>query len=346
MKKYLLRRDGQFYKVNLHCHSTVSDGHYTPEEIKELYKAQGYSAVAFTEHNIMISHTDLNDDGFVALHGFEAEFNEPYGEGTDKNFYDIKTAHLCFIALDPDNLVHPFWHRTKYQDNGNVSKYVPMAQFREDEPDFERSHTPECVNHAIKLGRERGFFVSYNHPTWSLESYPDYIAYENMNAMEIYNTTSHWQGYDEYAPRVYDDMLRAGKRIVCTATDDNHNHNHAPLPDSFGGFTMVKAERLDYKSIMSALCEGQCYASSGPLIDELTYENGKIFVKCSDARYIDFSTDRRHSLRVYNKDGSAVSEGAFELDSKDKYVRVTITDFEGNHANSRAYFVDELEEDK
>ncbi len=341
MKKDLFGK-GQFYKVNLHCHSTVSDGHYTPEEIKEIYKKEGYSAVAFTEHNIMVSHKDICDDEFIALHGFEAEFNEPYGEGTGKNFYDIKTAHICFVALEQNNLVHPFWHRTKYQDNGNVSKHVPFALFREDEPDFERSHTPECINRAIKLGRERGFFVTYNHPTWSLESYPDYIAYEGMNAMEIYNTTSHWQGYDEYAPRIYDDMLRAGKRISCVATDDNHNHNCDPYPECCGGFTMVKAEKFDYESLMTALVNGNSYASYGPTIEELTFDNGKFYVKCSPVACIEFSTDRRHASRIYSMDKSLVTEGEFELDEKDKYVRVTITDENGRHANTRAYFVDEL----
>ena len=33
MIRYLLPRDGQFYRANLHCHSTDSDGHFTPEEL-------------------------------------------------------------------------------------------------------------------------------------------------------------------------------------------------------------------------------------------------------------------------------------------------------------------------
>ena len=41
MKKYLLPEEGQFYKANLHCHTTVSDGSLTPEEIKAAYKARG-----------------------------------------------------------------------------------------------------------------------------------------------------------------------------------------------------------------------------------------------------------------------------------------------------------------
>ena len=31
MKHYILPKDGNFYRANLHCHSTLSDGSLTPE---------------------------------------------------------------------------------------------------------------------------------------------------------------------------------------------------------------------------------------------------------------------------------------------------------------------------
>ena len=34
MKKYLIPNTGKFYKANLHCHTTISDGKFSPEEIK------------------------------------------------------------------------------------------------------------------------------------------------------------------------------------------------------------------------------------------------------------------------------------------------------------------------
>ena len=34
MRKYLLPENGNFYKANLHCHTDVSDGAKTPEEVK------------------------------------------------------------------------------------------------------------------------------------------------------------------------------------------------------------------------------------------------------------------------------------------------------------------------
>ena len=77
MKKYLLPESGNFYKANLHCHTTFSDGRLTPAEVKELYKSLGYSIVAYTDHDILIPHDELNDGEFLALHGFEMEINDP-----------------------------------------------------------------------------------------------------------------------------------------------------------------------------------------------------------------------------------------------------------------------------
>ena len=49
MKKYLLPENGRFYKANLHCHTTVSDGRKTPEDTKAAYRAMGYDFIALTD---------------------------------------------------------------------------------------------------------------------------------------------------------------------------------------------------------------------------------------------------------------------------------------------------------
>ena len=71
MKKTLLLKEGNLYKANLHCHTTESDGKFTPEEIKKMYQNKGYSAVAYTDHRKCVPHTDLTDESFVALTGIE-----------------------------------------------------------------------------------------------------------------------------------------------------------------------------------------------------------------------------------------------------------------------------------
>ncbi len=339
MKQYLLPETGQFYKANLHCHTTVSDGKLTPEEIKEAYKAHGYSVVAYTDHDVMIPHDDLNDEDFLALHAYEIECSQ----------WDVlptkarKTCHLCLIAKDPENLTQVCWHRTKYMV-GNGAEYRGLVRFDESLPDFERAYTPEKINEIIRTAKEHGFFVTYNHPVWSLESYPEYMSYEGMDAMEICNNSCVVSGYTEYNPKIYDEMLRGGKRIYCIGADDNHNSRPftSRRNPSFGAFTVIKAEKLDYRAITAALQKGDCYASQGPEIRELWFEDGRIWVSSSNADRIIMTTGTRKIRLAVREKYQTLNKASFDVQPDDLYVRITVEDKNGKRAESRAYFTDEL----
>ncbi len=336
MKKYLLPENGNFYKANLHCHTNISDGKLSPEEMKKHFMEHGYSIVAYTDHDVLVPHNDLTDENFLALNGYEMEMNE-----FEDPFWLTKTCHLCLIALEPDNFKQVCFSGTNYMF-GNSPKYADKVEFHEDTANFERSHTPECVNKIISEGRKHNFFVTYNHPDWSLEDYTDYISYDNMNAMEIYNFGAFNSGFDDYNPRVYDDMLRAGKRIFCIAADDNHRQY-----DAFGGFIVIKAEKLDYRTITKALENGDFYASQGPEIKELWYEDGKLHIQCSPAAKIVFSTGIRATHAVTAYDEKSLEYACWDVAGlpEHTYVRVTVTDHNGKHANTNAYFIDELIKD-
>ena len=339
MKKYLLPEMGKFYKANLHCHTNISDGNLTPEQMKEAYKAHGYSIIAYTDHDVFIPHPELCDESFLALNSMEIEITQRKEDA--KN--DVKTCHLCLIALDPDNDIMPLYHREKYVW-GNGKAYRPVLKFDESKPDFEREYTPECINRAIKEARDEGFFVTYNHPVWSLENYNDYTNYHGMHAMEICNYSSFNHGWDDYNEREYDDMLMNGERIYCVAADDNHNFHpfDSPKCDSFGGFTMIKAESLDYKKITDALVKGDFYASQGPHIYDLWLEDGVVHVTCSGAKMIKMNTGRRKSPVAQSIDGELLTHAEFPGAPEDGYIRITVIDPNGNHANTRAYFTDEI----
>ena len=268
MKKYLLPKTGNFYKVNLHAHSTISDGSLTPSQIKEEYLKRGYSAVAFTDHNILLPHHDLTDENFIALTGIEYDFYEgwnPDFKPDGKTYLTWKGTHVNFIALDPENDIQPCYHSTKYRMIGNGENYRHLVKYDKTLPDYERIYSPKGVSDLMKIGRDNGFFVIYNHPSWSLENYNDYVNYHGYHAIEIHNSGSIMGGtLTDYCPYVYDDVLRAGvERAICVASDDNHNHGYSalgsPLCDSFGGFTCVKAEKLTYKDITDGLIKGNTY---------------------------------------------------------------------------------------
>lgn len=340
MKTYLLPHDGNFYKANLHCHSTVSDGALTPEELKKIYKENGYSIIAYTDHDVLISHPELADDTFLPLNGYEIEINEE----SDKECDYVKTCHLCLIAVKKDNLSQVCYHRTKYLF-ANAVNYRDKIKFDDSLPDYEREYTAECVNDIIKKGREGGFFVTYNHPTWSTENYKQYSKYIGMNAMEICNYSTCTMGHDEYNGRVYDDMLKNGERIFCIAADDNHNkaQKGSKRWDSFGGFTMIKADGLEYEAITDALIKGNFYSSCGPLIYELWFENGKVGIRCSAAESIVYSTACRMIHTVYSDETEGeLTEAVFDVNPNDRFFRITVTDKAGRRANTNAYFTDTL----
>ena len=333
MKKDLITK-GRQYKANLHCHSTISDGKMTPEQIKDRYKSEGYSVVAYTDHDIMIPHLELCDDEFIALTGYEVEINQT-SQDTDSLYK--KVCHMCFVAKTPDIKNQVCWHREKYLF-GNAPQYQDKACFNESLPDFERIYTPECINEMIKRAKEGGYFVTYNHPTWSLEEYPDYMAYEGMDAMEIVNYACIVSGYPEYNARVFDDMLRGGKKVYCVAADDNHS-----MANSCGGFVMISADALEYCKITKALEEGKFYASEGPIIDELWYEDGKLHIKCSPVRQICFCCGKRRT-RSQSANGELLTEAVFELPPEYGYVRVSLIDESGKHADTQAYYQQDLQD--
>lgn len=341
MRKYLLPKDGSFYKANLHCHSTFSDGKKTPAELKQMYMDEGYSVVAFSDHNIFVCHNnELTDENFVALNATEINLCETDENGTVLPFLDKKSVHLGLIAKDPSNRKHPLYHRTKYGPNDRVKDIVNQEFYEEDE-DFERSFTTECVNAAIKKAKDRGFFVIYNHPTWSLNGYEHYSTYEGMDAMEMFNYHNYVVGYPEYNPRVYDDLLRQNKRIFCVSADDNHNGTQ----DSFGGFIMIKADKLEYKAITKALENGDFYASFGPIIKDIWYEDKKICIDCEDAARVQFNTAITLAYSVKAKDGVPVTHAEFPLDPTYGYVRITVVGKNGMKANTNTFFLDELMKD-
>lgn len=338
MKKYLIPETGKFYKANLHCHSTVSDGSLTPEELKKAYMEQGYSIIAYTDHNVLIPHPELADENFLPLNGYEMDITPP-SDGSPST----KTCHFCLIALEPDNLTQVCYHRSEYL-RSNAVNYRSKVKFDESAEDYERIYSGEKISEMMKMGHDNGFFITYNHPGWSLETYNEYINYHHMHAMEICNFGCVVAGYPDYNEKEYDEMLRSGKRIYCIATDDNHNRHAYPSKhcDSFGGFTMIKAEKLEYRTITQALEDGSFYASQGPQIHSLWFEDGKIRITCSDADRIIMNTGRRLAKSEYSQTGKPLNEASFEVLPEDLYVRLTVIDKAGYPANTNAYFTDQL----
>jgi len=109
-------------KINLHTHTTDSDGALTPEEAARLYREQGYDLIAITDH--WHFHPSETLDGMRILSGAEYNFNGRDGAGNVYHIVALGCTHDpnplreddVQTAIDKINaaggiavLAHPAW---------------------------------------------------------------------------------------------------------------------------------------------------------------------------------------------------------------------------------------------
>ena len=211
MKKYLLPNNKNVYKANLHCHSNLSDGKMTPEELAKAYYEHGYSVLSITDHEFFADHSDLNREDFLMLTGYELQIVDPVRPRRE----DQKCAHMCIISKDPHKMKHVLFNPDAFDLRRlcHVPEKIPEMEYVGDIL-TEKYYDIDLINEAARLANENGMLIAYNHPTWSLENYERYMSYHGMNAMEMFNFSSSVDGYNEYNPDIYDDMLRNGNDLL------------------------------------------------------------------------------------------------------------------------------------
>ena len=302
--KYLLPVNAKPYKANLHCHSTFSDGRNDVETLKKIYKAHGYSVVAFSDHNVLIPHPELQDDGFIPLTATEIDVNGGHDQ----------TYHLNFFSRD---------------------------QYKTEFPQIERIYGTDGINKIIEAGNKNGFLCQYNHPRWSFQSASDFVGLKGLWGFEVFNTGCEVEMNDGWGDYEYEVMCReSGYLPVAIATDDNHNGMTdtvgGPYDDSFGGWTTVFSEELTYDGIYNAMKKGDLYATTGPEILKLFTDNGKVFVECTPvcSVCIRFETRRSDRIRSEHED---ITHAEFDITGSFDHFRIELKDIRGNKALTRAY---------
>ena len=337
MRKYLLPKEGNFYKANLHVHTTFSDGQMTAEEVKKAYMAKGYSIVAYTDHEIMIPHNELSDENFLAITSTEIVVDEDLNcDGCFK-----KTYHLNLYSKEKTrSSFSSFTDRIIWFHHSD--KYITEEQRK---INYDRRYSVECVNEMIQMAKKENCLVSYNHPFWSMQDYSDYISLKGLWGVEWLNGACDRNGYyDSFNP--IDNLLRRGERVFPLASDDSHN-----IGDCFRGFVMVKSKDLTYENVYKALGNGDFYSSSRPLIFDLYIEDGIVYIKTSKARQIFVSTERRYTKNI-SADNELIEEASLDINDYinmcnnspkgNCYIRITVVDENGYKAHTRAYFIDEF----
>lgn len=186
MKKSYFPEKGVWLKGNIHSHSTVSDGMFTPEELAAGYREKGYNFLSMTDHNVWVPHDDLATEDFLLLTGLEHD-----------------------IEYSPDKCTH----------------VVGLAAVDKSGTDYpcRRYSAQELTDQGmVDMMRADGQFVSLAHPVWSRMKWEDVLSLSGYHAIEVFNNGTEHLCHGGNAEVLWDFLLREGRRVFATAVDDVH----------------------------------------------------------------------------------------------------------------------------
>ncbi|MCY1719417.1 CehA/McbA family metallohydrolase [Prolixibacteraceae bacterium Z1-6] len=177
--------------------------------------------------------------------------------------------------------------------------------------------------------KSKGAKVFYAHPWWTGHTYVEMTEVSGYLGLEVYNDGC--KGAHSSNAEVYwDQMLNKGHVLTGLATDDVHRSSEVGK-----AWTMIKAAKLDDRSILEAIGNGCFYATKGPVINDYHLsEDMKIKIECSSAKKIAFRVSGAGNGKVFMaEDGKSLQNAEWDLSKKKpKWVRCEVTDYDGNTA--------------
>ena len=304
---------GQFYRGNLHTHTTRSDGARTVEQVAGDYRARGYDFVSLTDHFLPNAHFRKGEPGFICV-------TDARSQDTD-DFITIPGAELHGPAMENGET----WHI--------VAVGLPL--------DFAELADGETGPDVARRASELGAFVGLAHPHWNVVSEADALSVVDIiDAVEIYNHGCEVEVARGYGLHMAEMLLNKGHRLTQYAADDAHfKHKRGTFNDAFVGWVQVRAEALTPGAIVAALKAGAFYSSTGPEIHDIEVAGGRIRISSSPVESVLVSglgaTFRR------DHDVSLIDFEADISDMKDTpYVTVTVIDAQGRRAWSNPIWID------
>ncbi|QPM90222.1 CehA/McbA family metallohydrolase [Pseudooceanicola algae] len=300
-------RPGQFWRGNLHTHSSLSDGVLPPEEVCRRYRAEGYDFMALTDH-------------FIGQYGYPVADTLSY---RDAGFTTLLGAELHSGAMENGEL----WHILAV---GLPADFAPgdAPHFR---PVEGQETGPEIAARAVAAGA----FVAIAHPQWSGLTLADARSISAAHAVEIYNhgCATGCDRPDGFS--VADLLLSEGRDLSLIATDDAHFSE----PDHFGGWVMVKAKANSPEALLQALKDGAFYSSQGPELRDIRIEDDRILVESSAAVSVILQGAGSAAIARHGQSMTR-SELPLERFATSPWLRVTVIDAGGKRAWSNPIRLD------
>jgi hypothetical protein len=217
------------HKVQLHAHTTLSDGAFTPAAVMQMYAACGYAAVALSDHDSASSSPSLEDPGGHGIIHIPAVEYSPGGN------------HMLGIGIAT---IHA-------QASGAASRPAQAAHAA-----LEGGLSYIC--HPWDLSRSS---IGWN--TAQLLN-----PAQGYDGIEILNRTDYITDTARDFPYKVDAVLTAGREIQLTASDDFHRTPETRLDMGFVVINSdLDGTGLTLAEVMRALRCGNFYAAGRVNLD-------------------------------------------------------------------------------
>ncbi|MGV8123750.1 MAG: PHP domain-containing protein [Candidatus Xenobiia bacterium LiM19] len=281
----------KWYKGALHCHTTVSDGDSTPQEVADWHKNHGYDFIVITDHD---RYTDVN-----AL-----------GLNHDKNFLVI-----------PGEEVSAMFGKQEVHINGINTKYVIKP--------LKGKSVEEVLQKNVIAIRRAGGIAMVNHPFHQGRmTEGNLAALGGFFLLEIHNAMVSTGAEHEM---LLDRLTEMGKHVYGTATDDSHyiktvKKDHWGSPGN--GWVMVRAESLIVDNILKSLENGDFYATSGVILSELQVNDKEYRLSVVPEKDTTYTISFR-SGELAVRQLSVGTSDVYRYSGKEPYIRAKIVSSKG-----------------
>ena len=298
--------DLNWYKGNLHTHTTKSDGDADPEIVVEWYKKHGYDFLVLSDHNhrTILEHEDV--DGPMMVPGEEVSARIS-GGGVP--------IHLNGIGIS--RVVEP-------TDAGGVV---------------------QTLQANIDAILDAGGIAQLNHPNgaWAFDQ-EEIVQVQGASLLEVYNgwpgANSEGGPGKHSAEEIWDGVLSAGKVIFGVATDDAHHYSDFShvMANPGRGWVMVEAEELTQDAIIESLQTGRFYFSTGINLARIEMSDNLVSLEIVQDR------DYVYQTRFIGRDGVMLSEGdgleaSYDIGGDEGYVRASVLSSYGTRAWTQPIFI-------
>ncbi len=244
-----------WFKGNLHSHTTLSDGTYSPDVLAGIYKDHDYDFLALTDHRLFAQARQEQCEGLLLLPGVEVDINADTGD-------------YCY-------------HLLGFPNHDQAWNNLPE---RWEQPAWQGIDSVQTVIDSL---RDHDLSVVLCHPLWSKTTIEQVTPLEGFFAMEVYNHGCVIGEDNGVALEYWDAFLSGGRRIWAVAVDDGH-HEY----DTCGGWVMVQAAGCTVENIMESLRGGSFYSTTGPTFSQFERDGRWVLVNSSPVDRYQFVTEQ------------------------------------------------------